>query len=192
MSNFTKMAVTAAFLSTLMGSHTVKAEKFLNSNYMAYEVYLECYSPNIQNTGSKNNLKVTFVTRLGALYSGDAIIHQQGTCSDGEKMMYRSPQIPLTEDYKITKNLDLEEVIIEAGGQDALWAKTVYVDQYIKGAPGAGFEQLRPGRWDMGNGVGYCFSMDRGDNREPWTQYTPTSGCTPKMTFAINKGAVAH
>ena len=181
----TAIAVTALTIAAVLTSTAFSAANFMTSNYRAYEVIMDCYSPNIQNTGSKNALKVTFTTTSGKTYQGRKLMQKAGTCSRGSKIVYRSPQIALPNRDKINK------VVISAGGQDALWTNKVQIHQYDKGAPNTGFKHLIPGNWDTGHGRGYCFSTDSGDNRAPWTAFV-SGTCYPKMTFAIGRGAATH
>ncbi|NEV63856.1 PAN/Apple domain-containing protein [Thiorhodococcus minor] len=157
----------------------------MTANYRAYELIMDCYNASMRNTGSKNSLGVVFVTSSGQSYQGRKIMQPSETCSQGNKIVYRSPQIALPNQDTISK------VVVSATGQDALWANKVQIHQYDKGAPNTGFKHLIPGNWDTGHGKGYCLSLDRGDNRDAWTAYV-AGGCTPKMTFQIGRGAKAH
>lgn len=177
---------TTALTLTLALTASVASAAPLTHNYRAYEIIMDCYNPKMQNTGSKNALRVTFTTSSGKTYSGRKIMQPAGSCSRGNKIVYRSTQIALPNRDTISK------VVISAGGQDALWSNKVQIHQYDKGAPNTGFKHLIPGNWDAGHGRGYCLSMDRGDNRGPWTPYVAGNGCSPKMTFQIGRGARMH
>jgi hypothetical protein len=160
---FNKITSTALLIATaLTGVQPANAATPLTHNYRAYEVVMECHNDRIQNTGSKDALRVTFVTTSGKTYAGQKIMQPAKTCAKGNKIVYRSPQIALPSNDRIAK------VTVAATGQDALWARVAYVEQYDKGAPNTGFNHIRPGRWENGGGRGYCLSTDRGDSRDTW------------------------
>ena len=182
----TTLTATALTLVLALTSTAANANNFLTSNYRAYEVIMDCYNAKMKNTSSKNALRVTFTTSSGKTYQGRKLMQPAKTCSRGQKIVYRSPQIALPNRDTISK------VVISAGGQDALWTNKVQIHQYDKGAPNIGFKHLIPGNWDTGHGKGYCFSADRGDNRGPWMPYVADNGCSPKMTFQIGRGARTH
>ena len=183
----TTLIATTLTLALALTSAAANANA-LTHNYRAYEVIMDCYNAKMQNTGSKDALRVTFITSSGKTYQGRKLMQPTKTCLRGQKIVYRSPQIalPNNDDHRKLK------VVISAGGQDALWTNKVQIHQYDKGAPNTGFKHLIPGNWDTGHGKGYCFSTDRGDNRGPWTPYVAGNGCTPKMTFQIGRGARTH
>lgn len=177
---------TALTLALALGSTTASAADFMTSNYRAYELSMECHNPNIQNTGSKSALNVTFYTNTGKTYAGRKLMQPAGTCSQGQKVAYRGPQIALPNTEKLTK------ITVQATGGDALWAKVAHVIQYDKGAPNTGFTTPYMGRWESGHGRGYCLSTDRTDNRDTWTPYVASSTCSPKVTFKVNGPAQTH
>ena len=184
---FKQTTLTATALTLVLAlTATAASAAPLTSNYRAYEVIMDCYNAKMQNTGSKNALRVVFTTSSGKTYAGRKIMQAPVTCSAGGKIVYRSPQIALPNSDTISK------VDISAGGQDALWTNKVQIHQYDKGAPNTGFKHLIPGNWDAGHGRGYCFSTDRGDNRDAWKPYVAGNGCSPKMTFQIGRGARSH
>ena len=181
----TTLTATALTLVLALTSTAANANP-LTHNYRAYEVVLECFNAKMQNTSSKNALRVMFTTSSGKTYQGPKLMQPAKTCSRGQKIVYRSPQIALPNRDTISK------VVISAGGQDALWTNKVQIHQYDKGAPNTGFKHLIPGNWDTGHGRGYCFSTDRGDNRGPWMPYVAGNGCSPEMTFQIGRGVRTH
>jgi hypothetical protein len=183
---FTKITSAAVLIaSTLAGVQTASANP-MTSNYRAYEVIMDCHNAAMENTGSKDALRVTFHTSSGKTYAGRKLMQPASTCSQGQKIVYRSPQIALPDRDTVSK------VVVSASGQDALWTNKVQIHQYDKGAPNTGFKHLIPGNWDTGHGRGYCLSQDRGDNRAPWTTFVASNGCAPKMTFQIGKDARSH
>ena len=67
-------------------ARTFVAQKPLREYYRVYEIVMECFSPSIQDTGSKNALSVDFVTSSGQTYKGKKIMQPYTTCNRGQKV----------------------------------------------------------------------------------------------------------
>ena len=63
----TTLTATALTLLLALTSNAASAAPMMH-NYRAYEVIMDCYNAKMQNTSSKNALRVTFTTSSGKTY----------------------------------------------------------------------------------------------------------------------------
>lgn len=181
--------IKAAIAAALPTTAKVENIGLTSEQYRAYEVYLECHKAGLINTSASAAFDVFFLTNSGKSYRGTKLHQPAGTCAKGDFALYRSQQIGLNTNEKLTK------VVITTKSGDGFWANAARVVQWDKVNANAPLTSPYLGRWDVGHGAGLCLSTDASDaNSQGWfgpqggdpSLHIWGAGCVRQITLNVD------